>query len=175
MNERFLRIFSQSALKMYSKMYRVDFMNVMVGSPVSGDPISPNITYLEWQAKWTQPHRSFHHGTDQIFNVCCCYFTGISLNDIKRANLICCCCLWPKQMAASQYLWSLLGGWTIEGSGLLNSRVWLKNTRFATSRKRKRAFKKYRRKHLKECLVPHIFDWFVLFLLVWTDYFTIVI
>lgn len=51
MNERFLRIFSQSALKMYSKMYGVDFMNVMVGSPVSGDPISPNITYLERQAK----------------------------------------------------------------------------------------------------------------------------
>lgn len=104
-----------------------------------------HVTYLEWQAKQTQPHRSFNHGTDQIFNVCCCYFTGISLNHIKRANLICCCCLWPKQMAASQYLWSLLGSWTIKGSGLLNSRVCLKNTRSATSRKRKRVFKKYRR------------------------------
>lgn len=47
MNEHFLRMFSQSALKMYSNMYRADFMNVMVGSQVLGDPISSNITYLE--------------------------------------------------------------------------------------------------------------------------------
>lgn len=83
---------------------------------------------------------SFHHGTYQIFSVCSCNFTGISLNHIKQPNLIFCCCFWPKVMAPMQdldmnstMLWSLSGDWTVERSGLLNSWVGLKYARFDIS------------------------------------------
>lgn len=83
---------------------------------------------------------SFHHGAYQIFSVCSCNFTGISLNHIKQSNLICCCCFWHKVMAPMQdldmnstMLWSLSGDWTVERSGLLNSWVGLKFARFDIS------------------------------------------
>lgn len=60
------------------------------------------------------------HSAYQIFNVCSCNFTGISLNHIKRQNLIYCCCFWPKLRAPlqnldmnSRTLWRLLGDWTV--------------------------------------------------------------